>query len=88
MAEVPGHSKCDYSRTVHEVPVRLPHEVIDKEISEDPDLAKQLAIKVSDGSLPPSYHNHPVVSSSPDPVMPLALFLDGVVWCATSAPRC
>ena len=80
MAEVPGHSKCDYSRTVHEVPVRLPHEVIDKEISEDPDLAKQLAIKVSDGSLPPSYHNHPVVSSSPDPVMPLAFFLDGVVF--------
>eukprot|EP00969_Alexandrium_andersonii_P326288 14417314-Alexandrium_andersonii.AAC.1 len=38
---VPGHSKHDACRTVHQVPTRVPHECVEEELQEDPGLLEK-----------------------------------------------
>ena len=76
--DVPGHSKYDVSRSVHRTPVLPPHEALHSELGEDPSLLDQLAEWVARDEFPAAYTDHVLVRGSEEPVLPLALYLDGV----------
>ena len=78
LVDAPGHNRFDHSRVRHAMPLRLPHEVMEDELSQSPDLPQQLAEFVAQGKCPPAYAQHKVVSDNTDLVLPLALFVDGV----------
>jgi hypothetical protein len=40
---VPGHAKHDTSRKSHDIMVNVPHEVLHKEISDDPTILDNIA---------------------------------------------
>lgn len=70
----PQHTKASCSRAAHSLAVTVPHEALNEEIISDPGLVH----KIAEMRWPPGYYEHPVVRSSDRPVMPLALYLDGV----------
>ena len=53
--DVPGHSKADLSRTLHSVPVSMPHESLTKAWAEDKTLQVALASSVESKAMPPCY---------------------------------
>jgi hypothetical protein len=71
---IPGHAKHDNSRKSHDIMVNVPHEVLHKEILEDSTILDNIAST----PWPPLYHSNPIVRTSETPVLPLALYLDGV----------
>eukprot|EP00974_Lingulodinium_polyedra_P005065 475712-Lingulodinium_polyedra.AAC.1 len=85
---VPGHAKQDLSRTLHDIPVFPPHELVAQELAED-----GAALRVAeyiDVGMPPAYHEHPVVlgqgtGAGHDPVCPLALYLDFLPYSLTDS---
>ena len=75
--DVPGQSKHNLSRTIFQTPVRAPHEVLNKEMSNWK--AWEISGMVEEHAWPESYHSHPVVqAASPEPVLGVALYVDGV----------
>ena len=75
---IPMYDRLFLAREVRKVPCQPPLESISQEIFADPDLLDDLQEKIEANALPPSYTDHPVVQASPVPVLPLALYLDGV----------
>lgn len=71
----PQHAKYDMCRTVHPMPVGVPHEELAKEFAEDP----FAATGPSEPEWTESFKTHPVVRRHPNElVMPLGLYLDGI----------
>ena len=62
--EVPVSDMSDGSRMTYMLPVLPPHEVLNREISENPSLAKKLEDAVRLDELPPIATNHPVFRAS------------------------
>ncbi len=62
--------------------VNHPHEVLDKEMQQTPKVIAELRDQIATRSFPDAYFDHPVVkqyeAEPMRPVMPCALFLDGV----------
>ena len=83
--EVVGNRRHDLSRTKFDLPVMPLHESIAQEIDEDPTLLVRLQEKLDDGTLPESYYDNPVVEGSADPVMPIAIYIDGVPYSLTDS---
>ena len=74
---VPGQSKAEAARVVHQLEVVPPHESIHAEIERDPTLVEKVATSADEWS--DAYKKHPVVmASAPRTVVPLALYIDGV----------
>ena len=71
---VPGFHSHDFMRTTHDTLVNVPHESLHSELGSDSSILK----RVQSMSWPSLYWQHPVVRESPEPVVPLALYLDGV----------
>lgn len=72
---VPQHSKYDLSRTLHPMPVRLPHEELAEEVLANPACLQGPICETA------AYKSHPVVRANPGvPVMPVALYLDGIAF--------
>ena len=71
---VPGLHKHDFMRTSHDTLVTVPHESLHGELASD----RSILEKVQSMSWPSLYWQHPVVRDSPEPVVPLSLYLDGV----------
>lgn len=70
---VPQHCKYDLARTVHEMVVRLPHEELAREVRDQPDCVTGPVCETA------AFKAHPVVRGHPGvPVMPVALYLDGI----------
>lgn len=64
--------------TTHGIPA---HEAIDESLSSQTDWANNLRNALTDGFLPPVYHEHPVVLNNPGVlVYPVSLFVDGVPY--------
>ena len=83
---VPGHRRSDLSRSTFNVPVRLAHECIEKEVASDDSIGIQLQEAIDDNSLPPSYFAHPVVQANPlGEVLPVALYMDKVPYTQTDS---
>eukprot|EP00969_Alexandrium_andersonii_P029924 1305465-Alexandrium_andersonii.AAC.1 len=62
-----GHHKHDASRTVHKIKVRPPHEAVNAEVAEHPEVLTDLASSVAAGEWAEAYHKHPLVSSGGPP---------------------
>ena len=75
---VPGHTKHDMFRTVEHIPVLPPHEVVEKELVQDPDLLDKIEQMSERDDWTRAYKEHAVVNSSDEPVVPLLLYVDGV----------
>eukprot|EP00959_Pyramimonas_sp_CCMP1952_P261292 5462889-Pyramimonas_sp.AAC.1 len=77
---LPMNRRSDASRVVEPQPVIPVHERLWDEMSGSPEIEQQLREMVDQNLLPPSYWSHPVVVShaGPNPVHPVALYLDGV----------
>ena len=76
--KVPCSDAADGSRTFQHLPVIPPHEQLNQEISEHPELAEALADEVRRGGLPPMYTEHPVAIASNFTAQPAALYVDGL----------
>ena len=83
--DTPGHSRREASRVKYEVPMRLPHEVVDEYAESVPDLHDNINSAVLAGDLPRSHQSNPVVLTAGLPVLPLALFIDGVRFLVRSS---
>ena len=83
--DVAGHRKADMSRTNFKLKVRIPYESIDDELKGDPAITVRLQEAIDNGDLPQSYFEHPVVLGTPDPVLPLALYMDGLPYSLTDS---
>ena len=78
---VPGNTKDGlFQRMPLEIPLRPPHELMEEEIEADSSLMLKLQEPIADGKQPPAYRNHPVVAGSTTPVLPYALYMDGVSY--------
>ena len=75
--QVPGYTKADVSRSTSSVPVRAPHEEIDKEVQRDPIFFADLDNLVRDSEWGPAYTQHLVVQGSTERVVPVVLYVDG-----------
>lgn len=76
--KVPGYPRSEAGRATMAVPMCPPHEAIEKECEENPAMGVLLQEKAAD--LPRAYAANPVVRSSATPVLPLALYMDGVSY--------
>ena len=82
---VPGHKRHDLTRTVHDVPTMPMHEVLAKELRDSATVPFKLEEARENGTLPRAYWDHPVVKASSTPVLPVALFMDGVAYSHTDS---
>ena len=79
----PGLRSTDVSRTPLNFTMRVPHEVVNAEATSDPTIGQRLYEAVSSKTLPPTYFDHPLVLAGRGPVLPLALYMDGVAYSMT-----
>ena len=77
---VPGHKRHDLTRTVHDVPTMPMHEVVAKELRDSATVPFKLEEERENGTLSRAYWDHPVVKASSTPVLPVAVFMDGVAY--------
>lgn len=83
---VPRHQRHDLARTVHRIPTTVAHEALGAEMRSDPSLGLRLKEALNRGLLPPAYHTHPVVvANAGAPILPLALYCDGVPYSRTDS---
>ena len=75
---VPGYSKHDLDRVQIKMPVMPPHEIINREISEHPEIHDRLRGEVAAKALPPIYMQHPTAQATGHTAIPLLLYVDGV----------
>ena len=76
---VPGHAPHFNRRVVHPVSVVPPHEALRDEVAGGWTAMPMLREARHRRTLPPSYWSHSVVEAlQPEPVWPLALYLDGL----------
>ena len=81
LVRTPCYQKSCLARSVREMPVLLPHELLARDT--DACLRTRLREAREDNELPPCYFDHPVVrrfDAPDDPVLPLCLFMDGVPY--------
>ena len=75
---VPVSDNADGSRGRYDLHVIHPHEALNKEISESPELHDTLATHVRESKLPPIYTQHPVAIASEKKAQPIVIYIDGV----------
>ena len=81
--KVPCTSKRAVGRATHQLNALVPTEELQDEFNNTPDMRDQLETAINSKQLPSSYDSHPIVMGSPDPVVPLSLFIDGVPYSNT-----
>jgi len=78
--DAPGHTKYSSSRETHAISMKTCFKVVEDEIAETPDLLSRLDAAIANNTLPLSYRTHDLVKRFPaERLLPLALFIDGVV---------
>ena len=86
--ELPGHRRCDASRSLELVPVLPPHEAISAEVNYDgvEHMQQLLAQAIADNKLPPAYFENDIVKENPaGTVLPIILYVDAVPFSRTDA---
>ena len=78
--KVPGYCRADRSRIVLDLPVVPPHENFADEVVQNPCLLEQVESAVADDEWSDVYARHPVVEAAGPPVLPAALYVDGVPY--------
>ena len=82
MLKVPGHLKSEASRKIVDIAVLQPHAELESELSQDAAFKTKLQSCVDKCELPASFLENPLVRDSDGPVVPIEIFLDGVVYSA------
>ena len=76
---VPGLGKYDLNTSKHKMPLQLPHQAIEQEIVDRPEIYEQARERQVKGQWPEAFYQHPVVRNTPDQViLPVAIYLDGI----------
>jgi hypothetical protein len=75
---VPYYNKHDCSRTVRQTPVQPPHERIHDEMTRRGSTEEDVRQLIGEQGFGQQYHNHDVVRDSTHPVIPVAIYVDGV----------
>eukprot|EP00969_Alexandrium_andersonii_P168182 7435462-Alexandrium_andersonii.AAC.1 len=58
---VPGHPRDEaFGRHSMSLPFRLPHELLDSDVADDPEVFLRLQEQKEQGALPEAYTSHPV----------------------------
>ena len=89
-ADIPGHDKHAFAKTVHSVPVRLPFRFLEDAMQET-GFQTRLREMVTSEDIADAYHRHPVVLREPEHgaptglVLPLSLYMDGVPYSQTDS---
>ena len=86
--ELPGHRRCDASRSLELVPVLPPHEAISAEVNHDgvEHMQQLLAQAIADNKLPPAYFENDIVKENPaGTVLPIVLYVDAVPFSRTDS---
>eukprot|EP00969_Alexandrium_andersonii_P243224 10743803-Alexandrium_andersonii.AAC.1 len=82
-----GTRKHDLARSPFSIFVRLPHELIQKEVEADPSQKFRLQEMKDANALPASYTQNPIVTQS-DPndfIIPISIYMDGVAYTITDS---
>ena len=77
---VVGKRKGSSKRMPIKVPIVPLHEAVSDELDTDPTILPLLDEALSDGRLPPSYHENVVVQSAAEPPVPVAIYMDGLPY--------
>jgi hypothetical protein len=86
--ELPGHRRCDATRSVELVPVLPPHEAISAEVDHHgvEHMQQLLAQAIADNKLPPAYFENDIVKENPaGTVNPIVLYVDAIPFSRTDA---
>ena len=75
---MPSSSAIDGSRVMFPLPVLHPHEVLNKEIADHPELKETLAGMVRGNKFPLLVTDHKVIKASGGKAQPTVLYIDGV----------
>ena len=91
--DIPGHDRSLATRCVHRTEVIPPHEALAEEVAKNPGLLQRVQRSEAGTEWSETYKRHPAVTTAPagEPVLPVALYLDGVpysksdgflaIWC-------
>ena len=72
-------SACDgLSKVTFQTAADPPHEIIERVIGANPPVLDQLHVAVANGDLPTTHYNYPLVCTSAQPPLPLAIYSDGL----------
>ena len=82
---VPGHERHDLTRTVHEVTTMPMHEVLAKGLHDSATVPFKLEEARENGTPLRASQDHRVVKASGTPVLPVAVFMDGVACSHTDS---
>ena len=78
--EIVGHRKYDLSRTAHVLPVVPPHEALDDEVASNPAILQQLQASTLADEWPSSFGHRSDAAAEVEPLLPCALYLDGLPY--------
>ena len=73
---VPAIGKNDLSRTIFQLQVSPPHELLRSDILADPSILERVDRAAGTRALPPVYYSNPVVQASVEWPVPLGLYMD------------
>jgi hypothetical protein len=78
--DIPSYDKNSLGRSKHELFALVPHEQLDESMGADDTFSVKLDEAISSRELPRAYFEHPVVTGSSTPVVPVSLFCDAVPY--------
>ena len=78
--EIPCSKRGTSEKSKMQLPVKPVHEIVEESIDADPYMVQRVADARDAQDLPPCYDTHPVVQRSALPVIPFALYMDGLPY--------
>ena len=85
---MPGKKRDQLSKVKHQLKVFVPHEQVNREISNTPTMRASLESAIRNHELPPNYYDHPIVRrcmADGQLALPLSLYIDGVPYSHTDS---
>ena len=84
--QIAGHRKHDIARSQFEISTLPGHESLHEEIVGDPSQIEKLQHMKENNGLPPTYYDHPTVTSNPQQlVWPFGIYMDGLPYSLTDS---
>ena len=74
---LPGQNKFDLGRTTLTCPAVPPHEALENDFLQHPQMQEELMSSVESAEWAPTYYSHPVVRNADSLVVPVAIYMDG-----------
>ena len=82
------YRKYDLAKTIYQMPVNLQHECLSQEVEKSPCMLADLEAGILDKEWATNDYDHPVVKASSTPVLPIALYVDGVPFIKQDSMTC